>query len=152
MKSKAGRRTIGLPAPLVAILRAHVHVRKQERMAAGPAWAESFQGSQLLFTTPDGGPVDPDNFGHRWHDVLNAADVRRVRLHDARHTAATALLLQKVPERVVMDVMGWSSTKMRERYQHVVPELRRAAAEAVGAHFWPEGTATGNATGGGSLR
>jgi integrase len=40
------------------------------------------------------------------------------RLHDARHTAATVLLLLGVAERTVMGVMGWSNTAMAARYQH----------------------------------
>jgi integrase len=38
--------------------------------------------------------------------------VREARLHDARHTAATTLLLLDVRERAVMDVMGWTDSAM----------------------------------------
>lgn len=38
--------------------------------------------------------------------------LRDGRLHDARHTAATVLLVLEVPERTVMAIMGWSSTSM----------------------------------------
>jgi hypothetical protein len=58
-------------------------------------------------------------------------------LHDARHTAATLLLLEGVDQRTVMDVMGWSNPSMACRYQHVVPELRREAARRVGDAMWP---------------
>ncbi len=40
--------------------------------------------------------------------LLTAAGVRDGRLHDARQTAATVLLLLGVPERTVMGLMGWS--------------------------------------------
>ena len=43
-----------------------------------------------------------------WKKLLNRAGVRDGRLNDARHTAATVLLLLGVPERAVMGVMGWS--------------------------------------------
>jgi integrase len=42
----------------------------------------------------------------------------------ARHTAATVLLLLGVPERAVMDVMGWSSSSMVKRYQHITAPVR----------------------------
>jgi integrase len=47
-----------------------------------------------------------------WKRVLLAAGVRDGRLHDARHTAAMKLLVLDVPERAVMDVMGWSHSAM----------------------------------------
>ena len=51
--------------------------------------------------------------------TLKAAGLREARLHDARHTAATVLLLLDVPVRTVMSLMGWSTAEMATRYQHV---------------------------------
>ena len=62
--------------------------------------------------------------------------MREGRLHDARHTAATVLLVLGVPERTVMDVMGWSSTAMAVRYQHVTDPIRREVASRVGGLLW----------------
>jgi integrase len=65
------------------------------------------------------------------------------RLHDARHTAATVLLLLGVPERTVMGVMGWSNTAMAARYQHITAAIRRDVAERVGGLLWRPGTDAG---------
>jgi hypothetical protein len=43
---------------------------------------------------------------------LAAAGLRDGRLHDARRTAGTMLLILGVPERAVMGLMCWSSTGM----------------------------------------
>jgi integrase len=59
------------------------------------------------------------------------------RLHDARHTAATVLLVLGVPERMV-SVMGWSSTAMAARYQHVTDPIRRDVADRIGGLLWAE--------------
>jgi integrase len=64
------------------------------------------------------------------------AGVRDARLHDARHTAATMLLLLGVPSRAVMDVMGWSQASMTTRYQHITTELTLSIANQVGELFW----------------
>ena len=64
--------------------------------------------------------------------------MRDGRLHDARHTAATVLLVLGVPERVVMGVMGWSSTAMAARFQHVTDPIRRDLARRVGGLLWSE--------------
>jgi hypothetical protein len=36
-----------------------------------------------------------------------------------------------------MALMGWSHISMTARFQHVVPALRREAAERMGAALWP---------------
>jgi integrase len=71
-----------------------------------------------------------------WKSLLVAAGIRNGRLHDARHTAATVLLLLGVPERAVMDVMGWSSSAMVKRYQHITAPVRMDIAERVGGLLW----------------
>ncbi|WP_238428322.1 tyrosine-type recombinase/integrase [Frankia nepalensis] len=42
-------------------------------------------------TTAAGRPVDPRNVNRWWDVVCEQASVRRVRVHDLRHTAATLL-------------------------------------------------------------
>jgi len=68
--------------------------------------------------------------------LLREAGVRDARLHDARHTAATTLLLLSVPERAVMDFMGWSNAAMIKRYAHVTARLRRDIADRLNAYLW----------------
>lgn len=62
-----------------------------------------------MFTTPTGGPLNHRTDYDEWKRLLVQAGVRDGRLHDARHTAATVLLLLGVPERAVMSLMGWSN-------------------------------------------
>ncbi|MFI0738174.1 hypothetical protein ACH4PU_08770 [Streptomyces sp. NPDC021100] len=46
------------------------------------------------------------------------------------------LLILGVPERTVMSVMGWSSTAMAARYQHVIDPIRQDVARRVGGLIW----------------
>ncbi|MCA1605582.1 MAG: tyrosine-type recombinase/integrase, partial [Acidobacteria bacterium] len=71
-----------------------------------------------------------------WKELLAAAGVRDARLHDARHTAATVLLLLSVPERAVMEVMGWSHSAMAARYQHLTAAIRSDIASQLGRVLW----------------
>jgi len=71
-----------------------------------------------------------------WKALLRTAGVPGGRLHEARHTAANVLLVLGVPERTVMSVMGWSSTSMAARYQHVTDPIRRDVADRVGGLLW----------------
>jgi integrase len=89
-----------------------------------------------LFATPTGGPLNPRTDYDEWKRLLGRAGVRDGRLHDARHTAATVLLLLGVPERSVMGIMGWSHTAMAARYQHVTSAIQRDIALRVGGLIW----------------
>ena len=134
-KSKAGRRTIGLPVQLVFLLLQHRRDQDAERVTAAQLW----QGTDYVFTTPTGGPLNPRSDWDGWKQLLAAAGVRDGRLHDARHTAATVLLLLGVPERAVMGVMGvmgWSNTAMAARYPHMTAAIRRDVAHRVGGLLW----------------
>jgi integrase len=46
------------------------------------------------------------------------------------------LLVLKVPNRAVMDVMGWSDASMTGRYQHVPAEVLTSIAEQMGGLLW----------------
>ena len=46
------------------------------------------------------------------------------------------LLVLGVPERTVMGIMGWSSTAMAARYQHVTDPIRREVAGLVDGLIW----------------
>ena len=131
-KSQAGRRPIALPEPLVALLRSHRKAQAAERLRSGSSWEEN----DLVFCQPNGRPLDPDGHSKAWKKFLARAGVREARLHDARHTAATLLLVQGVDQRTVMAIMGWSEVSMTKRYQHVVPELRREAASRIREVLW----------------
>jgi hypothetical protein len=47
----------------------------------------------------------------------------RLGFHDVRHSAATLLLAQGVPQRVVMEQLGHTTLAMTQLYMHVVPQL-----------------------------
>jgi integrase len=72
----------------------------------------------------------------QWKRLVVAAKVPDGRLHDARHTATTVLLLSGVPERTVLGIMGWSNTAMAARYQHITATIRRDVAQRVRGLLW----------------
>ncbi len=128
-ESAAGNRVVGLPDALVALLKDHRRQQLEERIRAGSLWQEG----GWVFTTLLRRPIAPNSDYHEWGVLLECAGVRHARLHEARHTAATVLLVLGVPERTVMSIMGWSSTSMAARYQHVTDPIRREVANRVGA-------------------
>ena len=63
--------------------------------------------------------------------------VPTVRLHDLRHTAASLLLAQGVPARVLMEMLGHSQIGITmNTYSHVMPAQLMAAADAMTTALW----------------
>lgn len=132
VKSRAGRRTFALPDELFELLMKHKEKQHEEQLHAGTEWRDG----DWIFTQPNGKPLDPRADYGDWKALLEEADVREARLHDARHTAATVLLILGVQDRTVMDIMGWSSASMKKRYMHVTDAIRHDVAKQLNAYFW----------------
>lgn len=133
-KSKAGRRIIGLPAPLVVELARHHKEQQAERATARDLWHEE----DWIFADELGRKLNVRTDQKHWKRLLESAGVRDARLHDARHTAATVLLELGVTDRATMGVMGWSNASMAGRYQHLTAPIRQSIADQVGGHLWEE--------------
>lgn len=123
------RRTIPIPPELVEQLRAHKAGQELERVLAGSIW----QDHDLVFAEPDGTPIDPSDDHREWKAIVGAAGVSVVRLHDARHTAATLLLAQGFDIAVVQEILGHSDVRVTRGYVHVASELARKATDRMGA-------------------
>ena len=131
-KSRAGRRYVGLPDSLSDLLKEHRAKQNQERLQAGQMWEDG----DWVFATPTGAPLNPRTDWGQWKRLLKDAGIRDGRLHDARHTAATILLLLGVSEQTMMGLMGWSNPAMAQRYAHMADPIRRDIATRVGGLLW----------------
>lgn len=145
VKTKKSARTIMLPATLLQALKDHRVKQLEERIQEGPRWEGYEQDGkhyELVFATRQGRPTGHKTDYDRWKVLLEEAGVPDARLHDARHTAATLMLLQGVPARVVMEILGHSTIQLTVgTYQHVVPELALEAAQKMeSALFGPSTT------------
>jgi integrase len=128
-KSDAGERTIALDTGTVTALRAHRRAQLTERLAC-PAWEDSGK----VFTRENGEPLHPATITDRFHELVAAADLPPVRLHDLRHGAASLMLAAGVDLKVVQETLGHSSiTLTSDTYTSVYPAVAAAAADAAAA-------------------
>jgi integrase len=131
-KTRRSRRTIELPDAAVTALRAHRARQLEERLLAGGRWHDSGH----VFTSTIGTPLDGSSVTRAFQRLLAAAGLPRLRFHDLRHSCATLLLVQGVPARVVMEILGHSSIALTmNTYSHVIPSLKREAADAMDRVF-----------------
>ena len=129
-KTEAGRRTIVLSPTVIAALRAHRTRQLQERLTAGDEW----QDNDIVFCTHSGGHIAGSNLRMAHMRLLKRAQLPYIRFHDLRHTAATLLLLQGVPVKVVSEMLGHATVSITMNlYMHVLPTMRQAAVEALEA-------------------
>lgn len=138
-KSEAGKRSNALPDPLIKALRAHkaTQDRYAKEDGGAPIWtSQNGVEVNLVFRQRNGRPIDGPRDHRKWLDFLEECKIPRVRVHDARHTAATILLLMGVDGRVVMDMLGWSQVSMLKRYQHVISAMKEDAANKMATALW----------------
>lgn len=85
----------------------------------------------MIFTTTTGRVTDPRNLNRMLTNLCDA-NVRRVRVHDLRHTCASLLLAQGVDARTIMETLGHSTITMTlDTYAHVMTTTLRAAADRM---------------------
>lgn len=103
-----------------------------ERLKAANVW----QDNDLVFCHEDGRPISRNDDWRDWKELLKAAGVRDVRVHDGRHTAGTLLIEQGVHLRTVQEILGHSKITVTERYTHVASPMQTDAAERMGKALW----------------
>jgi integrase len=127
-KTARGRRTIALDPATVAALRQHRKRRAEEQLLAGPSSVDS----GLVFTMPDGSPIHPNRFSLWFQTRARAASLPTIRLHDMRHSYATAGLAAGVPPKVMSERLGHATVAFTlDTYTSALRALEKSAAEVV---------------------
>lgn len=128
-KSKRTRE-LAIDPGTVKALRSHQVAQGAERLAWGPG----YNGSPLVFTWEDGRPLHPDVITRTFKRLATAAGLPVVRVHDLRHSYASAALSAGVGLKVMQERLGHSSVAITgDVYSHVSREVDQAAADQVAA-------------------
>lgn len=135
-KTRGSRRTVHLPRVVADALASHRRRQLEERMVAGPLWVARPLDADLVFRTPFGTPVDPDNFRQATYRLTERALGTRWSPHSLRHSAASILLAQGVPLKTVSEMLGHSSIRITsDVYGHLLAPARQEAADAMDRAF-----------------
>jgi integrase len=128
-KTDKSRRVIRLTQLAVSALERQHERQEEARCLAGDAWREQ----DLVFTTAIGGALRGNHILQRnFAPLCERLGLPRIRLHDLRHTLATLLFVNRIPAKVVQEMLGHSDISMTlDVYSHVLPEMQAEAAESL---------------------
>ncbi len=134
LKTRASKRDLPLLPAVAAVLTRH-----RKHSATSPE-------HNLVFTTSKGTPTEPRNFVREYDRIIKANKLRRIKLHNLRHTTATLLKDSGVPDRDIQLIFGHARiTTTQEIYQHSDMTSRRAGLSHVQTAFQQEAVESKNA-------
>lgn len=127
-KSEGSESTVPIPDALIPVLERQLARVAEERRD------RRWKDHGLLFPTTRGTAYAGRNVVRSFKRALSDANLPDIRFHDLRHSCASLLVTLNVHPKVMMEILRHSqiSTTM-EIYAHAVPEVNRAAANAIGA-------------------
>lgn len=130
LKTRSSLRSVALPAVVVDNLADHLR-----------QWAGRGRKG-FVFTAPDGGHIDPDNFRSRvWTPAVAAAGLAPLRIHDLRHTTASLAIAAGADVKMLQTMLGHASAVMTlDRYGHLMPGRAQEVADRLDASprkRWP---------------
>jgi integrase len=120
-KTARARRVIALDPSTIDVLATHAASRDPQDTAG------------LVFTSAEGGFLNPNRVSKRFARLVAVSGLPRIRLHDLRHTHATIALRAGVHPKIVSERLGHSTVSLTlDVYSHAVTHMQREAALQIG--------------------
>jgi integrase len=122
LKTKSSERPIRLPSEVVAAIARHRKQQTRDRLAA-PLWLHP----ELMFTSSNGGIIDPANLRRAWKAICRDLDVtvtvgdktRPPTPNELRHSCVSMLAYLGIPNEQIAALVGHTTTRMIEQtYGH----------------------------------
>lgn len=123
-KTQKSVRRIAIPSTLIETLEQY----KTEWLELRNKIPHTFDG-EFLFCHECGTPYDPQWITERWSMLRERHNLKRIRLHDLRHTAATWMIAQGVHPKAIANRLGHANIKTTmDVYGHIIESVDQAAA------------------------
>lgn len=122
-KTNLSKRVVSLSEQAMDALRRAMRQQQEDQALFAKAWANS----GFVFTKPDGTPPHPDTISKRFAKDVKDSGVRRIRLHDLRHTFATTALAAGENPKAISEALGHKNIEIAlTTYSHVLPGIDHA--------------------------
>ena len=136
VKTDASHREIPLPKRVFTMLDATRAAQMRARVEYGDEYVEwEFDGQPvaLVFTQPNGAPIDIKVDTRAWQKLLDAAGLPHERRYIGRHTAASVMVDMGMDIAVISAILGHSKTSFTyDTYVHPLEAQKRSAADLLG--------------------
>ncbi|MEO1057041.1 MAG: site-specific integrase [Actinomycetota bacterium] len=126
LKTDESHRTIALPDDLVAWFNDHRRAQNEERMAA-----KEWDDPDIVFPRSLGRPSSPTTTRQQLADVCERVEITPVTPNELRHSCASLLSDEGVPNELIADLLGHTTTRMVDQtYRHRLRPVVDVAASA----------------------
>jgi integrase len=130
-KTRSGRRHVSLPVLAIEALKAHRIRQLETRVRLGLGKPD---GDTLVFTTPDGGLIPPNNLSRDWAIFVKARKLPPISFHSLRHSHVSLLISSKLdPVSIARRVGHAKPTTTMRTYAHLWRDADDLAANAIDA-------------------
>lgn len=127
-KSQAGIRDLYIGDKLLELLK----VEHQKYLDDKKRLGGDFIDSNHVIRQPNGKAFVPTSLTQKWIRFRKEKGLKEIRLHDLRHTCATAMLSAGVSPKVIQTRLGHSDISVTMNiYTHSLPSMNKEAGEKI---------------------
>ncbi|MEZ7892794.1 MAG: tyrosine-type recombinase/integrase [Candidatus Wallbacteria bacterium] len=128
LKTESSYRSIDIPYGLIKLLKEHKN--NQEKIKIN--FQNCYNDNDLVCCHANGNPFSPCYFTCKFEKFLIKNHLKKIRLHDLRHTNATLMLKYGIPAKIASKRLGHSSVGITlDLYSHVIGDMQREAAQKI---------------------
>jgi integrase len=131
-KTQSSKRTIPLMDTAVKALTEHKKEWKIIEMKHKLVW----KNEDWIFSTLDGGYIEPRNLVRTFNAVLKKAELDRINFHALRHTFVSRLLEAGENIKTISELIGHTDVSFTlNTYAHILPEQKQSAVDKIDSLF-----------------
>lgn len=128
-KSQSSYRPLPLFDFIETLLKEYKEIYAEYRKIFGNAYCNKYK--EYVCLMPDGELMKPGYLSHTFSKLLEDNELKRIRLHDLRHSCATLLIQNKVPVKDIQIWLGHSNIQTTMIYTHMDETNKEISAKVI---------------------
>lgn len=134
------QRAVTIPDWLTKRLHAYYIKQLNLKMEMRTLWKgfKDYSGKEVMLFVSDeyGYPFQPNAYTRFWGRFMKRTDIKKIRLHDLRHSSASTMLSEGVNMKVIQKRLGHKNIKTTlNTYSHVSTEDDKKASDVFGKYL-----------------